>query len=103
MAAIALASALGRKLAKGELKIADSITLTAPKTKELAGIINNLTNKKTTLLVVANDDTMLRKAGANIARLDVVKVRDLSVYDILTHANVVMDTNVMKLLEKLYE
>ena len=103
MAASALASALAKKLASDQLRIMDALTLAEPKTKELGKILNNLTRGKSTLLVIDHKDKAFIRAGANLAKNDVVSVRDLSVYDVLTHAFVVMDTKVMSLLEKSYE
>ena len=103
MAATALASALTKKFASDQLRIMDTLVLAEAKTNVLAKIITNITHGKSALLVVADNEKTLVRAGANIVQLDVTRVRDLSVYDVLTHTYIIMDTSVMKLLEKSYE
>ena len=77
----ALFSALSRKLKDGEVKIIDSFVLTAPKTKECAVILKNLTggavmskSKKpvSTLIVAAKENKEIKRAGRNINKNSVI-------------------------------
>src|SRR3989338_4243847 len=77
----ALFSALSRKLKDGEVKIIDSFVLTAPKTKECAVILKNLTggavvskSKKpvSTLIVAAKENKEIKRASRNINKNSVI-------------------------------
>lgn len=77
----ALFSTLSKKLKDGEVKIIDSFSLTAPKTKDCALILKNLTNKGvvskskgrvSTLIVAAKENKEIKRAGKNISRNSVV-------------------------------
>ena len=77
----ALFSLLSRKFKDGEVKIIDSFVLTAPKTKECAVILKNLTggavvskSKKpvSTLIVAAKENKEIKRAGRNINKNSVI-------------------------------
>lgn len=87
----ALASVLAKKFSLGELKILNNIVLTELKTKNLNRILNNLTDKKSTLLVVANNDNDIFRVMANIKNARSVKARDLNVYDAINYKNIVIN------------
>src|ERR671925_1362170 len=58
---LAVRAALGVQLAAGGLRVVDSLTLEAPRTRELAALLRELGAGHRTLLVLAEHDLMVEK------------------------------------------
>lgn len=96
MAKEALAESLSKKLASNELKVVSALEAPNAKTKELSRAISNLTDKKSTLLVVASDNKNVFRATANLPKLKVTRSKDLNVYDVLNHKYVLMEQKALQ-------
>lgn len=86
----AFLASLNAKLKDKELAAIESITLTAPKTRELAGILKGLNIKGTILLLVDNIDKNLHLAGRNMNNLTLKNVNGATAYDVLSCAHVLI-------------
>jgi large subunit ribosomal protein L4 len=96
----ALASALAQKARDGQLKVIDQIALSAPKTRELAGILDGLGIADSTLVVIAGRDRNVELAGRNLKRVCVMPVEGINVYDILRHKNLLVTQDGLAAIEE---
>ncbi|MFI3164348.1 MAG: 50S ribosomal protein L4 [Bacillota bacterium] len=85
----ALKSAISYKATNSEITIIDSLTLSAPKTKEVASILKNFSFKGSVLLVLPELDQMVYRAGRNIEKLNITYANLLNVLDIVKNVNIV--------------
>jgi large subunit ribosomal protein L4 len=105
----ALFAALSRKTKEGEIKIFDTLTFEAPKTKMLASTLNTLLNMKKgakrfdVLLIGLHDNTNLNRASANLLKTKTLDATSLNIYDILNHKNVFIDKEAIPMIEKHYK
>jgi large subunit ribosomal protein L4 len=98
----ALRSALSAKLRDGQLKVVRAFELNDHKTKSMASVLGRLEVKKTVLLVEAAENTNLIRASRNLPGVKLVPSRDVTVYDLLKHQQIVLsETAARKLSEAL--
>ena len=86
----ALRSALSAKLRDGELKIVQAFSLADHKTKAFRQVLDKLDVKRSALLVEAAENRNLLLASRNLERVKFVPTRDLNVYDLLSHKQVLL-------------
>jgi large subunit ribosomal protein L4 len=99
---IALKGALTSKVTTGEMIVLDKISLTAPKTREVAKILKNIGVEKTALLVLAGPNDTITRASANIEGLKTAYVNTINVLDILSNEKFVITEDAVKLVEEVY-
>ena len=87
---VALFSALSKKVADGEFIVIDELTVSAPKTKEMAAFQKALGLNKTALVVMDNDDVNVIRAAANLPKLETLPLAQLSTYEVVKSNKVVM-------------
>ena len=85
----ALLSALSKKVADGEFIVVDELKVSAPKTKEMAAFAKAL-NLNKALVVMDNDDVNVIRAAANLPKLATLPLAQLSTYEVVASAKVVM-------------
>jgi large subunit ribosomal protein L4 len=102
MKRFALKSALSAKTKENELILLDSLTMDAPKTKEMVAILNNLKATKKSLIVIADKDENVVKSARNIPGVKTTYVNTLNVYDILNHDYLIMTQEAAKRVEEVY-
>lgn len=81
---LARRSALTYKAKDGSLKVIDSVSMTAPKTKDFAAILKafELSSRKSVLVVPSKDDNIVLSAR-NLQNTRVVVASELNTYDIM--------------------
>ena len=87
---VALLSALSKKVADGEFIVIDELTVSAPKTKEMAAFQKALGLNKSALVVMDNDDVNVIRAAANLPKLETLPLAQLSTYEVVKSNKVVM-------------
>jgi large subunit ribosomal protein L4 len=98
----ALRAALSAKLRDGELRIVNAFTLADHKTKNIIKVLAKLEVKKTVLLVENGDNTNLQRASQNLKGVKLVPTKEVTVYDLLKHQEVLLsETAARKLSEAL--
>lgn len=98
----ALRSALSAKLRDGELRVVRAFELTDHKTKNIVNVLGKLQAKKTVLLVEAGENTNLTRASRNLRGVKLLPTKDVNVYDLLRHQEVLLsETAARKLSEAL--
>ena len=87
----ALRSALSLRLREGALTVVEGLALEAPRTRLLLDALRGLGLAEASVLVVVGDaDPSLELAARNLARVDVLRVAGLNVYDVLRHERLVV-------------
>lgn len=85
----ALRSALSAKLADNEIIIFDELAMEAPKTKEMATLLNKV-EALNSIVVLADFDENVMKSLRNIAGVKVTDTAGINVYNILAQRKLVM-------------
>lgn len=99
--ALAMCSALSQKVADGDIIVMEDLKMTAPKTKEMAGILKNLKAEKALIVTSAKDEDVVR-AAANIASVKTTIASTLSVYDILKYDKFIVTKDAVAAIEEVY-
>jgi large subunit ribosomal protein L4 len=95
-------SALTSKVESAELKVLDTLTFEAPKTKEMAAVLKNLEVGKKTLIVLAEKDEAVIKSANNLPNVQTTLVNTLNVYDILNNDSFIMTEAAVRKVEEVY-
>ncbi|WP_297712171.1 50S ribosomal protein L4 [Clostridium sp.] len=101
MRRVAMLSALTSKVQNDEMVVLDSLTLEAPKTKEIVKMLNAF-NAKKTLIVTAEANETVYKSARNIEGVAVLPVNNINVYDLLKHSKVIMTKDAVSKIEEVY-
>jgi large subunit ribosomal protein L4 len=86
----ALRSALSAKLRDGELRVVDEFKIAEAKTKQMRKTLDGLEVSKTVLLVDNGENKNLELSSRNLEGVKLVASRDVSVYDLLAHNQVLL-------------
>ncbi len=86
----ALRSALSAKLRDGELRVVREFSLTEPKSKLMRQALSTLEASKTVLLVDNSDNRNLTLSSRNLEGVKLVSSREVNVYDLLGHEQVLL-------------
>lgn len=94
----AMMSILSLKSQSEELKIVEDFTIASGKTKDIAGILANLVPSERTVLILKDDDAMVRRAGRNIPWLTILSYNRLRAHDLFYGKKIlVLETAAQKL------
>lgn len=97
---VALKSALSAKVKEGKLIVLDTLTLAEPKTREMIGVIDNLKVNGGALFVTAERNLNVEKSTRNIPGFKSLEARQLNVYDLLDHDNLVLTRDAVARVEE---
>ncbi len=97
---LAIKSALTQKLTAKKVTIVDSLVLKSLKVKEGLELLKNFKVEGKTLLVTKEDAENLYMATRNLAKVEVLLVEDLNVYDVVNAENLVIDQESVKYIEE---
>ncbi len=86
----ALLSAISQKVRQGDLIVVDELTVSAPKTKEMASFAKALNLGKKAVVVMDNDDVNVIRAAANLPELATMPLAQLSTYEVVVSHKLVM-------------
>ncbi|WBW97994.1 50S ribosomal protein L4 [Oceanirhabdus sp. W0125-5] len=98
---LAITSALSSKVLDNNVIVLDSLSLEAPKTKEMVNTINAFEAKKT-LIVVTEGNENVYKSARNIPGVQVIPVNNINVYDILKYENFMITKDAVAKIEEVY-
>ena len=100
--AAALVSALSKKVADGELVVIDKLAVKEGKTKEMAAFKKALGLDKTAVVVMDSADEKVILAARNLEKLTTLPVEQISTYDVVANAKVVLTQAAVKKIEEAY-
>ncbi len=98
----ALISALSKKVADGELVVVDKFLVKEGKTKEMVAFQKALGLDKSAVLVMDDDDAKVIVAARNIPALSTLPVEQISTYEVVANAKVVLTQAAVKKIEEVY-
>ena len=74
-----------------EVKVVDQLDMKAPKTSEMAGMLDALGVNRTCLLALEGDNREAALSARNIQNVDTIRVDQLNAFDILNHRFLVIE------------
>ena len=86
----ALCSALSVKAEQGDIVLLDQISMDAPKTKHIAGMMKSLTNGESVLLLLADRNEIVEKSARNLTDVKTLRANYLNIRDLLGYSKIVM-------------
>lgn len=99
---LALKSVLTSKLRDGEIIVLDNIKFDEVKTKNFQKMLNTIGADKKALVVTAENDKDVVRAGANIADVQTSEARNINVYDLLKYNSLVITRDALKVVEEVF-
>ncbi len=99
---LAMKSILSLKAQDDRLVIIEDFTVESGKTKDLAKILNAFGGKERTVLVLKDDDALLKRAGRNISILSFLSYNRLRAHDLFYGRKVLMLESAAKNLSDFY-
>ena len=97
---LAIKSALTQKVNTENFVVVDSINFDAPKTKEFAGVMNNLKVTEKTLVVVTDDDKNAQLSGRNLPNLTVVTPAGVNILNVVDAQKIVVTKSALSQVEE---
>lgn len=98
----AMVSLLSMKAGTDAIKIVEDFTIASGKTKELAEILSKLVSKERTVIVMKDDDKMLKRAGANIPWVSFLAYNRLRAHDLFYGKNILLLEGAVSNLNEFY-
>jgi large subunit ribosomal protein L4 len=86
----ALRSALSAKLRDGELRVVREFDVSEPKSKLMRQALSTLEAKRTVLVVDNSDNRNLQLSSRNLEGVKLVTSREVNVYDLLGHEQILL-------------
>lgn len=83
-------NALLAKLIDNEVKIVDSLTMKAPRTKDFVAFLGALKVDRSTLIAVGMDNQQVRMSARNLEQVTLVPANQLTCFDMLNHRHLVI-------------
>lgn len=100
MKRLAMRSILSLKNKNERMKIVEDFTIESGKTADITSILKNLVNQERTVVILKDDDAMIKRAGRNIPWLTFLSYNRLRAHDLFYGKNVlVMESAAGKLNE----
>jgi large subunit ribosomal protein L4 len=100
---LALKTILSLKAQSDILKIVEDFSVESGKTKELAKLLENFGEPQRTVLILKDDDSMLKRAAANIPWLSYLSYNRLRAHDLFYGRRVLMLETAVKNLNEFYK
>ncbi|WP_251545487.1 50S ribosomal protein L4 [Limosilactobacillus caecicola] len=97
---LAIKSALSQKVADDNFVVVDSINFNAPKTKEFAGVLNNLKVNEKVLIVVTDDDKNAELSARNLANVKVVTPAGVNILNVVDAQKIVITKSALSQVEE---
>lgn len=102
MRRLAIKCLLSAKVDDGEIKVIDKIEMSGPKTKDMKGILWALEIDRSALIALASADSNIIKSVKNLNGIDAIEARQLNVVDLLSHKNLIITTDAVRMVEGLW-
>jgi len=99
----AFASILSMKASEGLLKVVEDFQVESGKTRDLVGLLKGVTGGERAVLVLKDDDVMVKRAARNIPWLSFLTYNRLRAHDLFYGGQVVMMESAATQLGELYD
>lgn len=102
MKRVAMMSLLSMKNGADDLIVVEDFAVESGKTKDLASIMGTLTGAQKTVLILGDNDAMIRRAGRNIPWLNMLSYNRLRAHDLFYGGKLVVTESAAQLLNEFY-
>lgn len=99
---LAIKSALSSKVISNQIIVLDQLSLSAPKTKDFAKILNNLKVERKALVVTAGFDQNVALSARNIPGVKFVAADGINVLDVLKHDQLIITKDAVAKVEEVF-
>ena len=99
---LAIKTILSLKVQSDTLKIVEDFTVDSGKTRDLAGILKNFGAGERTVIILKDDDSKVKQAGANIPWLSFLSYNRLRAHDLFYGRRVILLETAAKNLNDFY-
>ncbi len=99
---LAYRSILSLKVKEDRLKVVENFSIESGKTKDLVAILKNFGKTERTVVVLGNDDAMLKQAGNNIKGVSFLSANRLRAHDLFYGKNILVLESAVKSLNEIY-
>jgi large subunit ribosomal protein L4 len=100
---LAIKSILSLKIQSDMLKIVEDFSVESGKTRDLAGLLNNFGGPERTVVILKDDDSQVKRAGANIPWLSFLSYKRLRAHDLFYGRRVILMESAAKNLNEFYQ
>jgi large subunit ribosomal protein L4 len=97
---LAIKSALSSKVLDNEIIVLDQLTMSRPKTKEFAAILNNLKVERKALVVTGDYDENVALSARNIPGVKFVSADNINVLDVMVHDKLIITKEAVEKVEE---
>lgn len=97
---LAIKSALSQKVLDNALVVVDALNFDAPKTKEFAGVMDNLKVAEKVLVVVTDDDKNAALSARNLANATVVTPAGVNILNVVDSQKIVITKSALSQVEE---
>lgn len=95
----ALRSALSVKAQSGDIIILDTLEMDAPKTKEMANVVSNVTNgSRSALVLLAERNENVEMSARNLPNVKALHANYLNIRDLLGHQKVIIPVSALEVV-----
>ncbi|MDR0688670.1 MAG: 50S ribosomal protein L4 [Spirochaetaceae bacterium] len=99
---LALKSILSLKVQNDTLKVVEDFSIESGKTRDLAGLIKNFGAEERTVIILKDDDPLVKRAGANIPWLRFLSYNRLRAHDLFYGRRIIVLETAVKNLNAFY-
>lgn len=99
---LALKSVLTSKVQENQMIVVDNIKLEEAKTKNIVKVLNAINSDKKALLVLAGNDTDVKRAARNIPTVETVTAENINVYEILKYNSLIITKDALRVIEEVF-
>ena len=99
---LAMKSILSAKVLENEMIVLDTLSMDAPRTKDMIKILENIKAGNKSLIVMSAKDENVIKSAANIPGVRTVLVTTMNVYEIINYTNFIITKDAVNKIEEVY-
>ena len=97
---LAIKSALSQKVANDKFVVVDGLNFDAPKTKEFAGVTNNLKVSEKVLVVVTDEDKNAQLSARNLPKATVVTPVGVNILNVVDAQKIIITQSALSQVEE---
>ncbi len=97
---LAIKSALSQKVANDKFVVVDGLNFDAPKTKEFAGVMNNLKVSERVLVVVTDEDKNAQLSARNLPKTKVVTPAGVNILNVVDAQKIIITQSALSQVEE---
>ena len=97
---LAIKSALSQKVANDKFVVVDGLNFDAPKTKEFAGVMNNLKVSERVLVVVTDEDKNAQLSACNLPKTTVVTPAGVNILNVVDAQKIIITQSALSQVEE---